>query len=549
MATYTGRIYPAIVNFKGEFVPEWLDSPIEFKPEIEPWIQSALLVAELTNTQPVDENPQNFNGIHMPSFADDFYNRMHVTPAFIDAGNLIGEQTYQISVFNAFFTSQTIDAIAGLGLEGITFDGIAPPVVLGPLQTVLAEIKISTQGPPSINGQITFSFGGYRDIVLQMVGKRVTALPYQPKLPFTESLEWNNQILTSNNGSEQRICMRMKPRQSFSAAYPVPAEETARANNLIFGWIGQRWGAPVWGESQLVKNVLNTDVINCETGTTDIRINGLVLVWASPTDYEVLEVKEINSGNIVTKIPSGGRYRRALLMPIRTATTPGEIGFQKSNYGGTVSADFFVVDNLDLEEAEPPEQFLNEDIYFDPALTGDDGQFSDQYQTNINRIDYGTSIETWLPWLKKKIPRQIRYVFDKRADQWQFRKWLHRRKGTLRPYWLPTFENNLRLKMTGPIANVLHVYADDYKGFADARKRIAIQLLDESWHVFTINGVSILDGETNSVSIDGSLSVDASLVRRVSFLSLYRLNSDKVQIDWIGNGVASCSLNICQIDS
>lgn len=549
MTTYAGSILVGTPeNLTGAYIPDWNSAPVDYhKQQIAVDVPPVpfMLRGPLTNNLPVSIESRNTLGIRMPGFFDDFYNRVHIEPALVDAGNVSSTQIRNIVLFNGFFTPLTIDAILASDAEGITLTGITAPTLVGPLVTIPFTATISTEGPPDINGGFLFQFDIYNDIELHFNGSRVIVLPYQAESGFEEELEWVTEVLTSNNGTEQRIQHRQKPRQKFSGSYFVPSTEVARADSIVYGWIGKRWAIAVWSESQIIQLEPAGDTIVCETGTTDIRVGGLIMIWSSANNYEVIEVAAVNPTNIVLTRATVNSYPRALLMPVRSGLGTDRMKIVKNGFDARVFTEFEVTDNTTLT-ATVPAQFLGEDIYYEESLMGDSG-FTDEYQNRVDRVDYGTTIEIYSPWLNKKITRNVHFVCQNRSESWTFRQWLHRRDGKQKPYWLPTFESNFELAMTGLVSNSLICRNNDWRGLSEARVHVAIEYTDLTWRATTITGSAVVDANTFSIAINTSLNVDASRIKRISLLGLKRLDTNVVRLNWIGNAVCEADIPILEI--
>jgi hypothetical protein len=546
MPSFNGIIATGgIENDVGAVIPPWFDNPVDYHSDqigYDP--VDVLSHGPFTNTQPIDEPRAPFNGVRIPGFFEDFYNRIHIEPPIIDAGNVSSDQIRTLTLFNGFFVPATLDAILESQTDGMVLSGITAPALIGPLVSRTLTLNISTEGPPDIDADYLFQFDIYQDLVLHISGSRIIVLPYQAISGFKETLESACEVLTMNDGTEQRIQHRQRPRQTFNGSYHVPSNEVGRADNILYGWLGKRWAIAVWSESQLV-SFSSTDTIPCVTGNTDIRVGGLVMIWASESKYEVIEVAVINSGSIILTRPTVQDYPRAMLMPVRSGLAGESMKIIKSGTDAMVQAEFEVTDNA-LLASTAPAQYLGEDIYFDQMLMGDSG-FTDEYRNRVDRVDFGTTIETYTPWKNRKIGRSVHYVFADRNESWTFRQWAHRRDGKQKPYWIPTFESNFILAMSGPVGTQLVVVGNDYRGLAEDRKHLAIELDDGTWRACAVTGTAVIDANTFSIAIDINLGVDATRLRRVSYLGLKRLDTNSVEIEWIGNAVGVADVPIVEI--
>lgn len=549
MTTYTGVAPPATLYAKDSHTPSWLDEPVEFKDVASAWLSGSLLVATFTSTQPVAENPNTYTAIRLPGFSDDFYNRIIIEPSVLDVGSIVSSQTRVLSVFNGYFTSKTLGALVLTNGTGISLIGPSIPAVWGPLQVRTYDVNLSPVGPPNIAASLFFDWAGsVDDSTVPVSGVRIVVMPYQATAPWQETLEWNTQVMTANNGTEQRQRLRQSPRQSFTATYPVKTSEMARAVNLVYGWLTRRWAIPVWSEAQqLVGLTVGMTVITLNVTDFDFRVGELIGFWQSPTANEAVEVAAIGSGTITLLTALVRSYDIAHVYPVRVGRVNGNIQRQSNGYMSDLQLTFDVLQNIDLATASPP-QYLGQDLYTDPSLFDGD-TVSDTFDGRVDVVDYGGLTEEFAPWLNNKTTRPYKVIKDDPADIRAFKLWLFRRAGRLRPFWYPTFEVNLRLASSGAITNTIRVWADDYQFVGNQHNHIAIKFTAGTWTPRAVVAVAaVAGGDFLDISFDGSaLSVDASTLAYVSFLALKRLNSDKITLEHQTNGVMVSAVAVTEI--
>lgn len=548
MANHPGALSPDVLYAKPGIAPDFL--PYAYVTEADGWLDGGYVVGTKTSTQPVTENPVHFTGHMGGGFADDFYNRILVEPGRLDVGNLVSDQSRQISVFNGFLEQKTLDNLLLAGGDGISVSGPATPATLNPLQTTAYTVTLAVEGPAVIDADLTFDFeDGVDDVTVDIVGARIVVLPYQPEAPWSETLEWRTSVLTSNDGTEQRSRLRKKGRQSFRGTYPVPKDEMGRAVNTVYGWLQRRWAVAVWSESQYVGTIsAGSNELPCVTGTSDIRVGSTVAVWESARKNEVIEVSEIESGLIRFDRPLLNDYVRALVMPCRIGKVQGNIQRSTNGHTAKLAIAYDVIDNVEV--AGPvPEQYAGEDVYWDPALLSEGGDIGDSYSARVDVVDYGGALDMFAPWVNNRTARPYRLVKEGPAETWALRQFLHRRAGRWRPFWLPTFESDLRLNMTGLVTTSVQVEDDDYRALGSKHAHVGIQYVDGSWRARAITGISVQGGGLLLLALDGAaLNVDASQIRMLSFLGLKRLDTDRVEIRWPGNGVATCDVRILEYE-
>jgi len=501
-----------------------------------------------TNTQPITEVPRSKIGHDAPAFTDDFYNHILIEPKLIDVGNLASNQVHVINIFNGYFTQKTLSGIAQSNSTGINASGLTFPSVFGALGSKQLALSVTTEGPATIDAAYLFNWLTPSDDAEAYVrGVRLVSLPYQAEAPWSETLEWLTVLITANNGFEQRRRLRTSPRQSYSGSYSIPPSELARAFNLTQGWKFRIWGVPIWSEVQILGTVASgqTD-IPCQVGTSDLREGGLVVVWEGNNSMEILEILTIGTASITLKVGVAANYSRPLLCPVRSAYVDGNISRKTSGSYSMLNINFKVNDNISLPEVAP-QQYKGNDIYFDNSLlTGE--YVTDSVTSRDDILDYSTGLTSRsMPWTHSKQARTIRLRRQGLPATWELRKFLHRRAGKLRPFWTPTFEDNMVKVSTGLIISSIDVRSPGYASLVPYRSDIAIQLKNGSWLARGVNGIETLSGGDLRLSLDIPINVESDTVDKVSYLTLQRLDTDRVEIHWPGNAVAECSLPILEI--
>ena len=484
------------------------------------------------------------------SFRYDFYDRIHIKPSNIDVGNLVSDQQFDIEVWNGYTNNETLIDMQVTGGDGINMLGPVPPAVWAGLQTQTYSLSITTNGPAQIAGIFKFIWdSGPKDTgYLNVVGARIVGLPYQYQATITEVLEWQTNVLISNNANEQRVRVRKAPRQSFGVNYPLPNAELNRAENLIFGWMARRWAVYSFNEATQLPTILpGTTVLNVDATVADYRIGGSVVIWESARKASVAQISSLDGGVVTLLRPTVDTFVNPLIMPMRIGRILNGVKRNSTGYNGSLDVQYQGIDNIAFNPPAPP-QYLGEDVYYDASLFSEQGNLSDDIQQRIDKVDYGYGLmQTFSPWAVPQTQRSYIKIAQGLAEIWALKMWLHRRAGRLRPFWTPTFENNIRLNQTGLLTGGFTAYADDYKAFASARKHLAILLSDGTWLNRVVTGVSE-DGAGNATfGLDLPLNIDASKVKRICFMGLKRLNTDRVELQWGNNCTVTMNIPILEL--
>lgn len=549
MAIRTGNLGLAVEYGFDDLRPLWMENFV-FDNDSDPWDTSLPLRGTYTDTQPITAQPaNNHNGQRSLSFADDFYDHIIINPTVIDVGNIVSEQFYTLSVFNGYFENKDLQNLSVTNSDGFSITGPAVGATWGPLQTRTYQLTITTDGPPTIDSSILFDWTGTADdTVVKLVGARIVMLPYQASAPWIENLEWKTNLLTSNNGKEQRIRVRRSPRQSFKAEYPIPNAAIQQAFNIAYGWINRRWAVGVWSETQYISSIANGSTsITCNTSSYDFRANGLICLWESYLKNDIIEVDSVSADSLVLKRVLSKEYSNAILIPVRLGMVAGgNLARNTNGYTSYLDVEYEITDNAVISSVTP-EQYLNYDIYYDETLMGDEDGLTDTFKIRLDQVDYETGVvDYFAPWSNTKRARNVQFFNEGPQECWNFKRWLFRRMGRLRPYWLPTFENNLNVKVTGYVISSISCYPNDYQTLGKARTHIAILLNNGTWLPRIVTG-SAMNGEYLNVALDLPIDVESSEIRMISYLGLHRLDTDRVEIEWIGNYVNRCAIRIMEI--
>lgn len=379
----------------------------------------------------------------------------------------------------------------------------------------------------------------------------VAVLPFQPEAPLKETLDWKTDLMTAWDGTEYRQEIRHAPRQSFQMVCPVRPEHQPLAQHLLYGARdAEHWGVPVWMEAQEVGALsLGTTTIPAETAYRDFRVGGWVLVWDNPERWRVARIKALTDDRIELAEELGQTMFRAWAAPLRIARVGATPDRLLNGHRSELALVFDVEDNVRLPDPSV-ETYEGYDLVLDESLTTNSVGVSEKTTSNVELLDYDSGlVAKYSRWLRPKVIRPRRIITQGARELWELRQWLHRRSGRLRPFWLPSGENDLRLGMSGTITNHLMFFNDGYMSMAVRPEHVAIQTLEGTWYAR-----KLLDPRLTGAIVTAELSeplpnVDSGSIFRVSFLGLKRLDTDKIDLQYVGGGVCTCDMNILELES
>jgi hypothetical protein len=369
----------------------------------------------------------------------------------------------------------------------------------------------------------------------------------------TETLGFKTDVFESKNGTEVRTPLKDKARQTLGFSSVAIRNEIAQHFNAQWGGIRKNWAVPLFQESQFVGDVApeavadgeslpEQTVVVCRTDIYSFYEGGLALL-KNKTEQILVETLSVFSDHIVIK--NAVSIKSAKLYPVRLCFINGDISRQVSGIHAQASITFIVIDEPEVLELEPI-QFLSHDLYFFCLTYSGDGMDAtlSQQQNMINN-EVGVIFQN-SDWDFARYSKQYRAIIKGQDELYAYRQFLFRRKGKYRPFWLPTYESNMRCKSTGFISSVMLIESDQYKQLADQRKHIAIKS-NGAWTAHTITASALVSGSTVQVTVSPALNKNASSIERISYLGLHRLDADSVDLHYQGAGIVEASVPILEI--
>jgi hypothetical protein len=238
-------------------------------------------------------------------------------------------------------------------------------------------------------------------------------------------------------------------------------------------------------------------------------------------------------------------------VPILSSSNPNVLRASIFGSSSTFSEDqniCFVIDRSgSMLQLAGPSTFVEEDLYITPGLLNE--KHEQTLATRVDKVDYSLGlVERRYPWLNIRDSRPKQLVLNGPDEVREFKLFLARRQGSFRRYWEPTFEYDIRHVNTGLVSNILLVSINDkLTEYPLARTNIAVATINGAWHCRSIISVAEPAFGTVELTLDNPLSLQASEILFISFLGLRRLSTDRVEINWIGGGVATTSFTTVEV--
>lgn len=481
----------------------------------------------------------------VPAGVRDFwFDRIHVIPRFITLGNVLSTVQRTLDVYNAFITTpKDLQAVVSTLGTGSSITNLpALPAAIPPQRSLLLTLEVTTAGIPAINGTLQFDTSEPYLVSVPITGSRVVIFPFEPEVPVTERLQFLTDVLQSKGGIEQRISLRIAPRQEFDMRFVrEDGPERQRIENLIFDWQSRVFGLPVWTEPATTTAAITvgqTSISVDSTANADFRVDGLAIIYASETSYEAVEVASIGGAVINTKSPIQTAFPAGTrVMPLRTAITTQPVSDRRYAVNAAeYRVNFRVTDNTaDLSSASGWPTYNSKVLLSDPNAI--EQSLDGQYDRQIQVFDNGTGSFSLASTIDRAMHGSAKtFVTRTRSGLWSVRRLLHHIRGSQISFYLPTFGKDITLSATytsgSPALTIVNVGYTRFAKQRTPRRDVRILLRNGTTYVRVITSSSEVNADVEQLTLDSSIAATFTPddVERIEFIEPVRMDGDEVTI-------------------
>lgn len=508
------------------------------------------LVAPSTGNGVVPVSPQaTLAGGLLPSYGIDLYNRIHVIPATLPLGNVIGTQQYAIRVWNAWMRAQRLEELEQVGTEGLTLTGQgAPPLTFAALQERTYTLTVTEDGPPAIDATYTWTFDNGEVVSSHITGSRIVAWCWPPDWTdrVLERLAWLTEILGADDLQEQAVSRRIHPRQEIEFSVWAEKADRRTLEAALWGWGARVWALPLYfdGQQLLVDHAVGADELAIETDTRQFVVGGLAQLQAGvdSRQTETVEVQAIEGDRLVLLRPLSRAWprgtwvypmRRARLAPETTMSGfTGAASNGRFRFTSVEPVDWRTDHGLPVYRDLPVLEWVT-DWTEDPQLT---------LGRNLVTIDNASGRPVVFDQAGMPQPEhRIAWMHENRERIDLYRRLLFSLRGQQRPIWVPSGTDDLSLVATmGPAAESMDV---DFVGYAahldgmPGRRDVRIELDDNTVLYRRITGASVIGGTVERLALGSppGRTIEPGQVRMISYIAPMVLASDAQEIAfWTG---------------
>ena len=510
----------------------------------------------LIDNRPVDLAFELVVGRLCPMFVEDFYNRVHVTPAVIALGNLVSSQVRTFEVWNAFFVSNNNISLTPVGdTTGIILTEPAiPPTLYLALESREYEINVGLTGPATIDIVYTWVFAT-ESVTLELTGNRVIIFAFSPDWSdsVVERYEWLTQVIEADDGTERRNRLRTNPRRSIEYRVLIDSDDKRWLEGYLWDWKARLFSIPIW--TDCVRTTALTPigdfVIDVEfTDNTSFKVGGVAIFVIDQQTTEAVEIASIGATSLtlvratLQEWPSGTRIYPALVGRM----TEDQSLTQPTADIDVASFKFNFVDNEAITAVDAPTIYLGDSVLEKVPNRAEDLDVT--YQSKYGLLDFGISPafvddRQGFP----DIVTKFNFADEGREDIWFWKEWLHARAGKHTPFWISSQSQDFIALETIDSTDAGIVVRDyEYRNLYDfnvGKRDIAI--FSTTGLVFyrrIVSAVSTIPGE-ELIGIDSPLGTTIPLaqIKQISFLHPSRLDVDGIEFAWTHTELAEVSFS------
>lgn len=501
---------------------------------------------------------------------DALYDRIILTPAALHLGAIAAAQEVPVLLFNGWPHPVAVTSVEAVGgdAQGLS---LVPPVLSGSTSSLPHTIperheqswtlRIPASGPPSVDVRLVLRFDRAPAVVLHITASRVLPFdwPIDWSEPPVEHWQWATQILASSRGHEQRRSLRIAPRVRWSVNVLVHQRERVRAAASIAAWGIRPWAMPLWPQMQSLPQEVSAGQlrIDCQTLQRGFEAGGLaVLSNMEGTRSEVVSLRRVTDSSLVlsrglrSDWPAGARLFPAAAARLVSQPEAERITDQLSR----LACEFEL-----LTPQPQAARFASPHCAAAPhrglpvLLTASDE--NEPLAHTSRRITHTLDNTTGRPAITDMADaclheREHAFFCATPHEIQGLRELLAALRGRTRCLWLPTFADDVQAVHTlrGGILRVAScglaaMGAADVLGLQDIC--IWADGLHEP-HTARITSVRAVDAHTEELRIEPPLAapIEPQSIRRISFMTLVRLASDELTMQYLTAHIVRCSLRL-----
>lgn len=525
-------------------------SPVE-RPYPSPAALTAVnpVAGDLTSHQPISIRSLDLAGVRQTSFADDWFNRLHLIPRVVDYGAVGSDATRVLTLWNAYLSNTSLTTVTVTNSAGMQVSAPTLPVTLRPLEYTRHNAVARQDGPAAIDSTVTF-VTNRGSITARLIGTRAHLWPFAPnwRESVTVEQEYRTDVLTSRSGREQRRALRDTPRKTVEYRLTADRSRLHKFQRAMAKWQNRPvvMGDPTRFVSTPVFD--GASVTLCDVPPWITAGANLVI-----DDREMVTVDTVDAGTVTFLAPpqQPGLTLRPALQGLLSESIGGK-------YATDTVAEFSISFNVTpgseaATVAGPGYDLLNGREVFGRRFNWASG-LDVTHAWPTETVDFGWGrTSTFRPIGFGTETRKAVFVQQGADDMAALEDFFQRQMGQRGEFYMPSGTDDIPLLETVAegTSNLVTGGTEVFDAYDGDTVHAAVQiLLRDGRRLFRrVTGMFVEDGNT-VLQCDRDFLTDISPaeVVRISWLTCSRFASDQFQQEWLTSEVAQTSLAVKSLE-
>lgn len=490
--------------------------------------------------------PPNVNVGEIAHAYGDVYRRVWIIPTVLNFINpeLGGKAPFLM--WSAWNVKNTITSDVVTGTPAISLD-LVPPYTFQVSGSKIINAIISNDAYPEIDTIVVFNFDHGSSRSIKVVAQLLLFDRKIPDSTVEEQYNWLTNILTSFNGTEQRISIRGAPRRVINATFRLENDDQiTRFQELIYKGNNTSIGVPMWQYASGLRNNVNigTNIFDVDLAMADVRPGDsfLIVDLGNDANFEVFTVSLVGLSSFTTLVTSGKNFKagRAIIVPLMIGKIQDNSNIKIDTVWGETT--LTVEDSNSHLLVTRPNTPGNLVTMFDgyPVLDRVPLSTANEMSTinNAELIDYdvGRTVKK-INWSTPKLSISRQFVLQRlqtvnELDYWK--EFMQAVNGSQRPFLMRTFGRDLEIDQTSSsLTNsivILGKFYGDSLFQRESHKRLIFHT-NQGIHYRKILSVSV-DTVTKktTLNLETPLPNLVSAITHIEFALKMRLTNDQISL-------------------
>ncbi|WP_420598644.1 hypothetical protein [Neptuniibacter sp.] len=387
--------------------------------------------------------------------------------------------------------------------------------------------------------------------------------PYSPNWagPVKQGVEYKTNILTSRDGTEQRIALRSKPRETLGYQILLEGQDAAEFEYRMWGLQPHVLMMPCWPRQRRlsVAAVLGTNQLVLDNPTQDgIRAGDEWILLAGDT-YEVVTLDSVSadrktltlSDNLTLDWPKWSKtfpaWRVQCAAEVRSSKLTSGVVKAPLLFKRLVDANPIATREATADQMLGSLEVLTRRFNWNRPLEISHSWVAQFIDAEIGPFGYDTERDLPVRIFKGEL------LLDSRTEVDWWLAFFDRVHGRQTPFLMPTWQDDLLLQtpLGGSTFEVAGTHLGTYQAKNPIHTHLMVRKKDGSLAFFTIDNI-IADSGLGITSITTTEAWDETYGPEecpfVCFMSTVRLVNDSLEIRWITDEVAKLILVVQTVE-